>query len=348
MEQCFRDVGFHVKNLGEVAEAIEKSKNTVCHEIGKKRYFCGRFDDCISLWIELDEDEYSDENGAVVEYTDGNIYGVLALEAVEGGTRRDFVSLRLKGVSYPIDVQLVCRDMATELEEDVEYVANVACFALKIEFFESIFDYMDAFENLSVKAVYPLGYELENTPPIIIINGVIKSYKKKINPCTGRGYYHLDVETLEKSLVILAEETLVPTTIYEGMIVSATCWCTASVTQELGNSWSFDYDESTDANEFIQEVSRRITSLRDMFYEHVCVSFSPSTSVDNITFVQTARNGTHYLVEIGKTVNGEPHLFRIEEVELLEAIKLFSKICVEKKTPDTSKWKDVTNIIKKN
>lgn len=347
MKQCFRDVGFEVSWTKDIAEIINNSEYTMCYSFGTKRYYSAKIDNCISVWLALCEDGNDEDVAVTIEYTDGNVYDVLTPEKVHDTANKDFIRLRFEGASYPIDVQLVCQEMAVEFKQDAQYVANIACFALEMQCFDNMLNYMDEFKGLNVKAIANVGHKLSNNPPIVTINGVIKSLKLKTNSYTGIKYYHIDVETLDRSLVVLAEESLVPLNVYEGMIISTTCWCTAAVTRKTGESYNYEFDESTLAEEFIKEISKKIVSLRDLPYEHVCISFSQNTQIDNITFVQTANYGAHYMLEIGKNINGEAFLFRSEETELHTVLKVFYSVCVDKIAPDISKWEDVSHLIEK-
>jgi len=344
MEELFRDLGFDVSLMQDVIEIILNTDKRRVYDFEDKTYYAAIIDDSISVWFSDSKDD-DGEDGAIVEYTCGNEYDVLTPENVENTAHGALVRLRFEGVSYPIDVQLVCEKMAVEFKEDVQYVANVACFALKLECYETILDYSTAQKDLNIYAVYNIGHSETNTAPVVAIKGVIKDFKLKTNPYTQKKYYHLDVETFEKTFVILAEESFVPSTVYAGMIISALCYCTAAVTEKSGESYNYDFDESTVADAFINEISGIIVSLRNLPYEHVCVSFSQDTQTDNITFLQTANYGTHYMLEIGKTIEGRNHLFRLSETELQNVLKMFYSICVKKTAPDISDWEDVTYLI---
>ena len=96
-----------------------------------------------------------------------------------------------------------------------------------------------------------------------------------------------------------------------------------------------------------EEIVEIITNLRALPYEHLVVDFDDI--IDDVLFIQTAKYGDCYLVEIAKLTGGEfPNVFRKMDIGMEETLEIFKEVCAEGNTPDLSDWEDVTKkVIKK-
>ena len=84
-----------------------------------------------------------------------------------------------------------------------------------------------------------------------------------------------------------------------------------------------------------------ISGLRDLPEEYLVIELQGYPS--QMDFIQTARNGDKYLIELGLNVGKEkPRIFRLSEEDRDECIEIFRQVCIEAELPDLSSWTDVT------
>ena len=181
------------------------------------------------------------------------------------------------------------------------------------------------------------------------INGVVQSFERKINSYTGKGYYHIVLESLDTEFDILAAEELIDKPLEINDIISVVCWLSGKIGKAVeGNSYyNYVNNETMSSEDFIELIENPMKALQDKPQEHIVVNFQSSEKMNELTFIQSARYDDFYLVEIGKDDNGEPRLYRLDELDLNKAIQTFYEVCVLKKLPDLSTWKDMTKEILK-
>ena len=348
MKQCLKSVGFDVLDKKSLVNLINDAKTLRSLKYRNKIFYTAEFDDCIILKCVA---EFTRGNKPIsmkfsLGYRDNNLYFIQKKEKVINDEWKDQTCITLQDADYSFNILQVYTP-PFKLQAKERIVSNIACFVTNIKCFHSPDDYSLEFEDLSVKSLCPFGKHQGSNIPMMIINGTIVDFKLKENSHTGLKYYHIEVESYLTKFVLLAEESMITTPLYKGLIVSATCICTGDIEAEYGNSCFFDYVDGISFQEFSSSVLEKIVSLRDIRYDFVSVSFENNIR-DDITFIQTAKCGDNYLVEIGKTVNGEPYLFRKCEVDLPSVLKIFYLLCIEKSIPDLTEWKDVTEeVIKK-
>lgn len=64
----------------------------------------------------------------------------------------------------------------------------------------------------------------------------------------------------------------------------------------------------------------------------------------NLSFIQTARDKTNYLIEIGlETENSYPEMFRLRKVERKQCVDIIKQVCCDGILPDLTEWENITN-----
>lgn len=90
--------------------------------------------------------------------------------------------------------------------------------------------------------------------------------------------------------------------------------------------------------------------MKPIYFNFLVLTIAKEASVDDIEFIQTivdAENGK-YLVEIKKIIAGIKYLYRLENLEWNDVLKIFYDLCINRKAPDLFEWEDVSDKIFKD
>lgn len=101
--------------------------------------------------------------------------------------------------------------------------------------------------------------------------------------------------------------------------------------------------EPVKENFFNGFIVAAIIGLRDILNEYLSIGFHPERD-DNITCIQTCRDGDNYRVEVIVNLhdNLDFHIMALDNVPLKEVIEHFRNVCVCFNGIDISKWNDIS------
>lgn len=328
-------------------------KNAKKITIGDVHFFVVRIDEHIQIWYKTEiVEETILINTCTVHYDTEKTQKIINPEWVYEDEDIAILQVAFEEDSYHLNVEIIDKRIGEEIDCNREYYCQIVCFAEEVELFKTEKAFREQHGKMGTQSVIPTGtFSLNGEDEVqtahIWINGIVRKADRKVNSYTGKGYYHLVVESYGAEFDILVAEDLLDVQVEVNDLISAVCWLSGRVGNEVKGNGYYNYvtSESMTAEDFIELIEKPMKSLQDKPGEHIVVNFEQPEKMGNITFIQSARYGKKYLVEVGKTANEKHSLYRLDELDLGQAIQIFEEVCVLKKIPDLSAWEDMTSKI---
>ena len=350
----FGSVGFDADSIEKFLDYIysDKNKEYEADYITFNNEYCcyHSLDDSFEVWSK----EGGEEIFLCFSYNSGVMDKIenLQEEKEDSSDYYKIFKCNLLGCPYPIYVEFPSACIPKMLDNG-QYMITLAGDMYSMDLYKSEEEFSYAYSGISIESVAPfVEYDIESklSTALLYINGRIKSIEKRVNSFTGVSYYKLIIASYKHDYIVFAEEGKVPLDIALGDIVNV---CVRMIGR-------FEFDKpvstflewkSTDGEErFNAEIAPVLLYLKPLYFEFLVVDFDAESMVDGVEFIQTImdRNNGTMLVEAKKTIDGIKYLYRLENLEMHNVLKIFYDLCVCRKKLNLSVWEDVSDEIFKN
>ena len=317
------------------------------------------FDDWLSVYVETSEKdgkEYVSNVSAIYEV--GGWHPIKSMHPVpreECRFKDDIMQVELEALGHPLNLK-VSPNFCPKVKEGVEYECNIVGFVYDLVVFEHMGEFFDYFSFLkgggvSIKELLPIGItareEKEAFPysygkdSAILFNGIIRKAERRVCTLTGLSYRFLTVESKGITLDFLSPDNASPIP-KEGQIVSGYSYLCGSIRPHSGNFKGITFNNSESERQWQEEISPAIIAMREMQNECLTISFEEEDVLCDTRFIQTAYCDDGYVVEIGVFKDGVNYIYRHESSDMMFTLRAFYDLCVSRKAPDLSIYKDVS------
>ncbi len=124
-------------------------------------------------------------------------------------------------------------------------------------------------------------------------------------------------------------------------------------TEKCGHFYRIVIDADSEASEssFDRYVKPIIEDMRDLPYESLTIEYNKVRKSDSIMFIQVARNGTNYHLEIAvddSRIDYPNRIYALPDTDFDTVYETFKTVIVKRGCPDLSEWTDYTETAFKN
>ena len=237
-----------------------------------------------------------------------------------------------------------------DIKENDLLIAQVAAFSYQITYYHDV----ATFEARHDKALPINAFASRIDRPshydyvpeaASILSGIISRVHHMVNEITGNPFYHLEVCCFDCVIDVVAYPELFYTEPQVGGILQGLFWFSVKIIRQDNKGVSIRECVSIPiATDDFSRVEYAIRSLRNRAYEHLVVEIREP--VEGIDFIQTAREGEGYRIEVGMNDSkGARHLFMLDKNDLDKTLSIFRHFLFTAQSPDISKWNSVNDLL---